>query len=120
MKPTTEATSFGSITSDGQKFNHDVLISLDGTIRKRKKKLSKKYYGTSHKISLEEAKYIYEDGAQTLVVGTGQYDQVRLSSEAQDYFDSKELELHTCSTPEAIKVWNYMKTEVIGLFHVTC
>ena len=120
MKPITEATTFGSITIDGQKFNHDVLISLDGTVRKRKKKLSKKYYGTSHKISLEEAKFIYEDGAQTLIIGTGQYDQVRLSDEAQEYFDSHGLELHACSTPEAIRLWNGAKTEVIGLFHVTC
>lgn len=120
MKPITEATSFGSITIDGQKFDYDVLISLDGTIRKRKKKLSKKYYGTSHKISLEEAKYIYEDGAQMLIIGTGQYDMVRLSGEAQDFFDVKGLELHTCSTPEAIKVWNEVQAGAIGLFHVTC
>ena len=120
MKPITESTSFGSITIDGQKFDHDVLITLDGTIRKRKKKLSKKYYGTSHKISLEEAKYIYEEGAQTLIIGTGQYDQVRLSGEAQDYFASKGLELQAYSTPEAIKGWNDVESEAIGLFHVTC
>jgi hypothetical protein len=69
---------------------------------------------------LEEAKYIYEEGAQTLIIGTGQYDQVRLSSEAQDFFDSKGLDLQTCSTHEAIKVWNDVESEAIGLFHVTC
>lgn len=120
MKTRTESTTFGSITIDDQRFNHDVLIRLDGTIRKRKKKLSKKYYGTSHKISLEEAEFIYEEGAQTLVIGTGQYDRVRLSDEAQRYFDSQGLKLVTMATPEAIKVWNDEEGEVIGLFHVTC
>ena len=120
MKPITEATSFGSITIDGQKFNHDVLIRLDGTIQKRKKKLSKKYYGTSHKISLEEAEFIYEAGAETLIIGTGQYDRVRLSDEAREYFDQQEVQIDSGSTPEAIRLWNDVQEKVIGLFHVTC
>ena len=55
MKPKIEATSFGSITIDGQKFKKDVVIRLDGSVKKRKKKLSKRIYGTSHTISLDEA-----------------------------------------------------------------
>jgi hypothetical protein len=120
MKPKTEATSFGSITIDGQKFDHDIIIRLDGTIRKRKKKLSKKFYGTSHRISREEAEFIYEDGAQKLVVGTGQYDRVRLSNEAQEYFDSQGLKLITVATPEAVGLWKEEEGALIGLFHVTC
>lgn len=120
MKTITEATSFGSITIDGQRFNHDVLIRLDGSIKKRKKKLSKKFYGTSHKISLEEAEFVYEAGAQTLVIGTGQYDQVRLSNEAKEYFSRYGLKVITTATPEAIRLWNDMGDKVIGLFHVTC
>jgi hypothetical protein len=120
MKTKTEATSFGSITIDGKKFNHDVIIRLDGTIKKRKKKLSKKFYGTSHKISRAEAEFIYEEGAQTLIVGTGQYDQVRLSDEAQEYFDDLGLKLITIATPEAIRLWNDEKGALIGLFHITC
>ena len=120
MKIKTEATSFGSITIDGRKFDHDVLIRLDGTIQKRKKKLSKKIYGTSHKISSAEAEFIYEEGAQTLIVGAGQYDRVRLSAEAQEYFDGRGLEVVTMATPEAIKRWNEAQENTIGLFHVTC
>ena len=120
MKPKTETTFFGSITIDGQKFDHDVLIRRDGTIQKRRKKLSKKFYGTSHKISQEEAEFIYEEGAQTLVIGTGQYDQVRLSDEAQTYFAARGLEVIAAATPEAINLWNESAGETIGLFHVTC
>lgn len=120
MKPKTEDTSFGSITIDGQTFDHDVLIRLDGTIRKRKKKLSKQFYGTSHKISRPEAEFVYEAGAQTLVIGTGQYDQVRLSREAQEYFDDQGIQVIAAATPEAIRLWNEQTGRVIGLFHVTC
>jgi hypothetical protein len=120
MRPKTEATSFGSITIDGRQYDHDVLIRLDGTINKRKKKLSKRLYGTSHKISLAEAEHVYEEGAGVLVIGTGQYDQVRLSDEAQTYFDDRGLELVMRATPEAIKLWNDQQKKAIGLFHVTC
>jgi len=53
MKPKIEATAFGSITIDGREIENDVLLRLDGSVKKRKKKLSKKVYGTSHTISLE-------------------------------------------------------------------
>jgi hypothetical protein len=43
-----EGTTFGTITIDGRTYEHDVIIRLSGEVVKRKKKLSKKYYGTSH------------------------------------------------------------------------
>ncbi len=77
MKPIINSTRFGSITIEGVTFENDVVIRLDGEIEKRKKKLSKAIYGTSHKISLDEAKYLFEEGAEKLIIGTGQTDQVR-------------------------------------------
>jgi len=120
MKPRTEATSFGSITVDGREFDHDILIRLDGTIQKRQKKLSKRLYGTSHTLSEAEAEFIYEDGARTLIVGSGQYDMVRLSAEAQAYFDARRVEVIALATPQAIRRWNEAPDNTIGLFHVTC
>jgi len=120
MKPKTESTSFGSITINGQRYDHDVLIRLDGTVQKRKKKLSKKFYGTSHMISEAEAEFIYEAGARILIIGSGQYDRVRLSAEAQAYLDGRGLAVEAMATPEAIKRWNEVQENTIGLFHVTC
>ena len=77
-----DSTTFGSITIDGTTYEHDVLIPLSGKVVKRKKKLSKKYYGTSHIISLEEAEFVYEKGCDTLVLGAGQYGNVKLSPDA--------------------------------------
>jgi hypothetical protein len=45
-----EKTTFGTITIDGKTYEHDVLIRVSGEVVKRKKKLSKKYYGTSHTV----------------------------------------------------------------------
>lgn len=120
MKPEINDTEFGSITIDGSKIENDIVIGLDGKVAKRKKKLSSAIYGTSHTISLDEAKHVYEDGAERLIIGSGQYDNVRLSDDAADYFDKKKTKVDVQPTPEAIKEWNHTKGAVIGLFHVTC
>ena len=63
-----ENTTFGAITIDGKTYEHDVVTRLSGEVVKRKKKLSKKYYGTSHVISKDEAKFVFEKGCEQLVV----------------------------------------------------
>jgi hypothetical protein len=120
MKPKIDKTKFGSITVAGTAFDHDILIRLDGQVKKRKKKLSKAIYGTSHTISLAEAEHIYEQGAERLIIGTGQYDNVRLSAEAKEFFIRKNCQVDLQSTPQALETWNQAEGAVIGLFHVTC
>lgn len=120
MKPNIDSTTFGSITIKGTDFEHDVMIRLDGQVKKRKKKLSKAIYGTSHIVSFDEAKHVYEKGADRLIIGTGQYGNVRLSDEANDYFAHKQCQVDLLATPQAIQTWNETNGSVIGLFHVTC
>ena len=120
MKPRIEATSFGSITIGGRTINHDVMLRLDGSVTKRKKKLSKALYGTSHIISLNEAKHVYEKGARLLIIGTGQYGLVELSDEATQYLEKHGCHVTAVPTPEAARAWNNAEGGVIGLFHVTC
>ena len=120
MKPGISGTDFGSITIEDSKIEHDIVIRLSGEIKKRKKKLSKAVYGTSHTVSLEEAKHIYQDGAERLIIGSGQAGMGRLSEEAFDYFKKKKCEVELQPTPSAIEYWNKATGAVIGLFHVTC
>lgn len=122
MKPPIDATQFGSITLGGVLYDHDVLVGPDATVKRRKKKLSKAVYGTSHTISLAEAKYVYGEGegAETLIIGGGQYGRVELSPEAAEYLARKGCEVVLLPTPEVIAPWNEAKGKVIGLFHVTC
>ena len=115
-----EGTSFGSITIDGKTYDHDVLIRLDGAIAKRKKKLSKKLYGTSHVVSEDEAKFVFEKGSELLVLGSGQEGNVRLSPEAETYLTKKGCKVVIQLTPEALRVFNNARGKKIGLFHVTC
>ena len=120
MKPKIDRTEFGSITVEGETFERDLIIRLSGKIKKRKKELSKAVYGTSHIISLEEAKHVYEEGAERLIVGTGQEGKVELSNEAAEYFASHNCQVDLRPTKKAIKAWNEAEGQVIGLFHITC
>ncbi len=120
MKPRIDGTAFGSITIEGTVIDHDVVIRLNGEVKKRKKKLSKAVYGTSHRISLDEAKYVYEKGAERLIIGSGQDGEVELSDEAEDYFKRKGCQVELAPTPQAIPIWNGTEGALIGLFHVTC
>ncbi len=120
MKPEIDKTEFGSITVEGEEFNHDILIRLSSKIKKRKKKLSKAIYGTSHTISLDEARHVYQKGAERLIIGSGQYGRVELSEEAAEYFERKDCQVKLFPTPEAIEAWKKAEGDVIGLFHVTC
>lgn len=120
MKPKIDKTKFGSITISGEKFKHDVLIRLDSKPEKRKKNLSKEMYGTSHIISLAEARHIYEEGGSQIIIGAGQDGNVTLSPEAAAFFKRKKCAVELMPTPEAIRYWNKAETPAIGLFHVTC
>jgi hypothetical protein len=120
MTPKIDDAEFGSITIDGERIDHDVMIRLSGKVARRKKKLSKAVYGTSHTVSLAEAEYIYEKGADRLIVGSGQNAMVDLSEEAKDYFAQRKMKVDLAPTPDAIARWNKAKGAVIGLFHVTC
>ena len=120
MKPRIDHTEFGSITIEGMVSEHDVIIRLNSQVEKRKKKLSKSVYGTSHIVSLDEAKYIYEEKAERLVIGAGQQGMVKLSNEAAEYLKRKKCRVELLPTREAIQVWNEAEGAVIGLFHVTC
>ena len=115
-----ERSTFGAITIDGKTYEHDVVIRLSGEVMKRKKKLSKKYSGTSHVLSKREAKFVFEKGCEQLVVGSGQMGNVRLSSEAEAYFAKKNCKVILQPTPEAIHVFNRSTAKKIGIFHVTC
>ena len=88
-----ESTTFGAITIDGTTYQHDVVVRLSGEVVKRKKKLSRKLYGTSHVLSKDEAKFLFEKGCDQVVIGSGQMGNVHLSPEAEAYFERKGCEV---------------------------
>ena len=120
MNPKINSTSFGSITVDLERYDHDIIITLDGSIKKRKKKLSKAVYGTSHKISLDEIRYTCQGQPEGIIIGSGQHGIAELSNEATAYLSENNCRVVLRPTTEAIKEWNKSEGRWIGLFHITC
>ncbi len=120
MRPKIDATWFGSITIEGERYEHDVVIRLSGKVSKRNKQLSKAIYGTSHIISLAEIEELYRKRAERIIVGAGQQGEVTLSDEAAQFLAQRDCQVTLAPTPEAIKLWNEAKGKVLGLFHITC
>jgi hypothetical protein len=119
-RPVIHETSFGSISVEGECYDHDIIITLEGQVKKRRKKLSKSIYGTSHTISLPEIEYVYQDSAEGILIGSGQYGRISLSEEASDFLERKSCSVTIYMTGEAIEVWNRLEGNWIGLFHITC
>ena len=115
-----DGTEFGAVTIDGKTYDHDVVIRLSGKVEKRRKRLSKQQYGTSHIISKAEAKFLFEKGCDLLIVGTGQDGNVRLSPEASAFFVKKDCRVVLQRTPEALLTFNQSREKTIALMHVTC
>src|SRR3984893_7105995 len=115
-----ESTTFGAITIDGTTYQHDVVVRLSGEVVKRKKKLSRKLYGTSHVLSKDEAKFLFETGCDQVVIGSGQMGNVHLSPAAEAYFAKKGCTVLLQPTPKAIHTFNNSQANKIGVLHVTC
>jgi hypothetical protein len=67
-----------------------------------------------------EAKFVFENGCQQLILGSGQMGNVHLSPEAEAYFAKKGCTVLLQPTPRAIHTFNNSHAKKIGLFHVTC
>ena len=84
-----DETEFGSITIAGTTYKHDVVVRLSKKVVKRKKKLSKRLYGTSHTVSEDEVRFVFEKSCKELIFGTGQYGNAVLSPEAAAFLKKK-------------------------------
>ncbi len=117
---TIESCCFGVITVDGTQYQHDIVIRMDGSIVKRRKRLSKAQFGTSHKFSEQEAAFVYEEGCKRIIIGSGQNGRLTLMPEAEFFFKQKGCIIELHPTPEAVKRFNQAEKGTVGLFHTTC
>lgn len=108
-----DSTSFGSITVDGKRYDHDIWIFLDGRIEER---------NTNHLFSKEEFELLAREAPEVIVFGNGQSSVARVSDEAKEAAEERGIELIAAATPEAIKLYNNLakKKKTVAAIHVTC
>ena len=115
-----DSTSFGSVTIDGKRYS-DVLV-IEGKVMPRKRDLLRKVFGTSHKISEDEAGQLLKGAPQVVIIGSGQSGVLEVDESIRKELSQK-AELIILQTPGAIKKFNELAClgkKVNALIHTTC
>ncbi len=113
-----EGFSFGSIRIDGITYERDVVIDR-GRVRKRKKKLSKKYRGEFGHTPLS----IDEDipwNCRRLVIGTGVSASLPVMKEVKYESKLRNVELLVLPTAQAINELERNPEDTNAILHITC
>ena len=112
-----EKFSFGSIRIDGVTHSHDVVIDR-GTVRKRKKKASKKFRDTfGHTPLSVEAKIPWK--CRRLVIGTGT-GALPVMKEVKREAKRRKIKLVVLPTAKAIEALKKEPDKTNAVLHVTC
>ncbi len=113
-----EKFSFGSIQIDGTAFDYDLVIDR-GEVRKRRKKVSKRYwdaYGHTP-VSVEEN---IPWRCRRLVVDTGAQGRLPVMPEVHKDAQLRKVELVLLPTKDAIAILNRGDLHTNAILHVTC
>ena len=109
---------FGSIEIDGVTYEHDVVID-GGSIRRRKKKLSKPFRGAYGHTPLSAEEDIPWK-CRRLIVGTGANGALPVMQEVEREAYARNVELVKATTEQAIKELAQAGKGTNAILHVTC
>ncbi|MGQ9678117.1 MAG: MTH938/NDUFAF3 family protein [bacterium] len=110
------ATGFGWIETARARFDTDIVIYPDNRIESRYRYL----IGDSHTVGKNEVVRVLAGTSAHLVIGTGQEGIVQLAPEAAQFLWTNGIEYHLAPTPDAIKIFNQLKSPKAAILHVTC
>ena len=100
-----EETSFGNITIDGKKYNHDIYLFVDGTLQRRDKSHSPRISG-HRSLSEWELEQILKNEPQILIIGMGQSGVLPITNGAVDMIEAakteKKIQLIQGKTPDIL------------------
>jgi hypothetical protein len=112
--------SFGSIKLFGKKYEEDVIVHVDGSVTKRKKKKSrdlKPLYGHTP-LSERELDFLEEEKPKVVYVGVGYDSALPITDEAMKLLTQYDMVVNP--TPEIIKEIEKEKKKFVAIIHVTC
>jgi hypothetical protein len=113
-------TGFGWIEIGDHVYENDIIIHADGSITKRKKKLSRTLKGAyGHTpLSEEELKFLEEERPGQVFIGTGQYGSLPLTPEAKIVLASYQSVI--LPTPEVLREMKRSTGSYVAILHITC
>jgi hypothetical protein len=113
--------SFGSVKLFGHKYDEDVVVHVDGGVKKRKKKKSrdlKPLYGGHTPLSEKELDFLAEEKPKVVYVGIGYDSALPITNGAKIILD--EYDAIVLPTPEVVDKIEHEKKKFVAIIHVTC
>jgi len=113
-------TGFGWIEIGGIRYDHDVIIHADGTVKERKKKASRTFRGEyGHTpLSAAELDFLPDEKAHKVFIGTGQYGELPVTPDARAILSH--YETVTGKTPDILPGIVGETDRFVAILHVTC
>ncbi len=118
--PQIAETLFGEISIGKKTHGNDVVIRVDGKVKKRKKVAVKERLGTSHVVDVKELQRICRGGPEVVFVGSGHQGQMALNAESELYLSQRRIRLEVARTPDLAQAYNACPDRKVALIHVTC
>ena len=112
--------TFGSIVIESKKYSRDILIFVDGTLRKRKGGFL--MFGR-HETKRRELEQLSHGQPEVVIVGTGTDGAAHIAAEAESWAKANSVSLLVQPSCDAIAKLNELteqKKKVAGLIHITC
>jgi len=113
-------TAFGSVTIDGNIYEKDIIIHVNGKISKRKKKKSKHLkpsYGHTP-LSDCELDFLEKEKPEVVYIGKGYDSALPITAEALQIL--KDYESVLLPTPQVVERLEQEKRKFVAIIHVTC
>lgn len=118
--PKIREATFGEIVVGKKTHKDDVLVRVDGKVKRRKKDVVKERHGTSHVVDAKELARVCRGGPEVVFVATGHQGQMALNEDAESYLSQRRIRLEVVRTPELAEVYNACEDRKAALVHVTC
>lgn len=121
--PKLKSAGFGWLTADGTRYDHDIIVTVDGAIVPRPKHLSKKYGGWHTVLGPEEIESVIADNPEIIVVGCGHFGVLPIRPETRALLARRGVQMQTLKIGAAMK--RYMELahagkRVAAVLHITC
>ena len=113
-----DSYEFGVMIIDGKKYTSDVVVLPDRVVKSW-------WREEGHRLCVEDLQDVLnvEPKPEVLVVGTGYYGLVKISSEVKNTLESSRIELVAKPTTDACQTVNELlksNLKVAAAFHLTC
>jgi glucokinase len=116
--PVVAQASQGEVTVDQKTYARDIILTVDGKVKKRALDKAMEEHGDSHTVGPKELEKVCKGGPEELFIGTGRSGQLSLTEEAQRFLTQRLIAFQSLPTPEAIVAYNNSKARKAALIHV--